>query len=81
VLTRSTRMICVALFGMSGLACGMAAEPALESSPLFKPATVMDVRMTSLENQLFQMTFSEFDTLKTRQQGTRFIPQQIAAYY
>ncbi len=79
--TRSTLMIWIALSAVLGLGCSMAAEPSLESSPLFKPATVMDVRLASLESQLFQMAFSEFDSLKSRQQGTRFIPQQISAYY
>ena len=50
-------------------------------APLSKPATAIEVGLSSLSGQLFQVAYSEYDVLKTRESGTRFIPQQIAAYF
>ena len=45
-------------------------------------ATVIDTGLAYLSNQLFQMAYSEHDTLETRTfLETRFIPQKIAAYF
>jgi hypothetical protein len=51
------------------------------TAPLSKPATAIEVGLSSLSGQLFQMAYSEYDVLKTRESGTRFIPQQIMAYF
>lgn len=60
---------------------GTAAEPQREQPMLSQAASVMDVGMAYVSNQLFQMAYSEQDSLGTREHGTRFIPQQVSAYY
>jgi hypothetical protein len=57
------------------------ADQAVGTSPLERTASVMELGTLYLSGQLFQMAYSEHDALKTREQGTRFIPHQIASYY
>jgi hypothetical protein len=63
------------------LSASARADQAIASSPLERSASVMELGTLYLSTQLFQMAYSEYEVLKNREQGTRFIPQQVASYY
>jgi hypothetical protein len=72
---------------LAGVACGLslataalAAPPTVESL-LNHKASTLDVGLLGLATGLSQTAFGEYDSLKTRRMETRFIPQQVYAYY
>jgi hypothetical protein len=58
-----------------------AADSRVTSVLLKQPASVMDVGMVVLSNELSGMAYSEFDATGARAYGERFIPHQVFAYY
>jgi hypothetical protein len=76
VVAASVASLVAVLMSISGRA-----DQGIATSPLERTVSVMELGTLYLSGQLFQMAYSEYDALQKREQGTRFIPHQIASYY
>jgi len=59
----------------------VAADPTATEKLLRQPASVMDITMAVLSQELTGMAHSEFEALGNRTDNTRFLPHQVFAYY